>query len=229
MSSPELLPRRSLPQATVLRRATSAMPMSHVQGYAGSNTFHSKSNSHSGGHIESPAGFQRTYDSDRPNLVSNVNWGGHKRKDSSDSLWSSSSSGASSYLYSPPASNALQFQPLPHSHLASPLSRPLSAIPPDPYPAVAPSANSYQSPFGVLIADSDATGLPPVDPQRMAILRTIRATGSQSSFSVNFDDRNALSSSRYECPYCAKRFSRPSSLKVRRFPVLLHEILLSHI
>ena len=142
-------------------------------------------------------------------------WSHHRRRDSTDSAWSSQSSSSENsshhQMFAP--SGGLQFQPLPASHLSSQLARmqggdPSQSPPPD-----------QQSPFGVLIADVGASGVPPSDPQRLAILRTLRASGSAITLSPAFEDfqnaRAGLASARYECPYCRKRFNRPSSLKVR--------------
>lgn len=147
----------------------------------------------------------------KPTLVSNVDWGGHRRHDSSDSAWSShsSSSSASSHPVSSPGNSTLQFQPLPHAHVNA--NRPSQKSIPA-YPAPSSTPPTYHSPYGVLIADVDQPGSLSADPQRLAILRTLKAEGPHGTFSL--EDPRAASSSRYECSYCQKRFNRPSSLRV---------------
>ncbi|EJD03127.1 uncharacterized protein FOMMEDRAFT_146805 [Fomitiporia mediterranea MF3/22] len=103
-------------------------------------------------------------------------------------------------------------RPLPHTQLGS-------SYPRTPTQASAHPANAgpvdYQSPFGVLIADIDPRGAPPSDPQRTAIIRTLRASGVQGSFQINFDDStNTHHQARYSCQYCGKGFARPSSLRI---------------
>ena len=141
-------------------------------------------------------------------------WGHHRRRDSTESSWSSShsSSGLSPQDQDFTKPGGLQFQPLPASHLSSHFARPQAgSLPQTPSP-------DQQSPFGVLIADVGTEGAPPSDPQRLAILRTLRASGSAITLSPAFEDfqnaRAGLATARYECPYCRKRFNRPSSLKV---------------
>lgn len=165
---------------------------------------------------EYPHGMKRPLPDQRGTLSASVDWGAHKRRDSTDSTMSShsSSSCTSSQVSSRPSTtvtNALQFQPLPHTHLASPFSRPNSNRLPDQAPA--------ESPFGVLIADMETPlGAPPADPQRLAIMRTLKASGAQLPYYPGLDDgaggSELLPSARYQCPYCSKRFNRPSSLKV---------------
>lgn len=140
-------------------------------------------------------------------------WGNHRRRDSTDSAWSSqsSSSETSSLSQAYPTSGGLQFQPLPATHLSSQFARLQGG-------SASQSPPPDQSPFGVLISDVGANGVPPSDPQRLAILRTLRASGSAITLSPAFEDfqnaRAGLATARYECPYCRKRFNRPSSLKV---------------
>lgn len=152
----------------------------------------------------------------RPHLHPNDDrWGQHRRRDSTESSWSSSQSSsreASPQVQAFPKSGGLQFQPLPASHLSSHFGRLQAGTSPQ-----APSPDG-QSPFGVLVADLGANGTPPSDPQRLAILRTLRASGSSITLAPAFEDfqnaRANLATARYECPYCRKRFNRPSSLKV---------------
>ncbi|OCB86865.1 hypothetical protein A7U60_g6038 [Sanghuangporus baumii] len=151
-------------------------------------------------------------DSSRSSVPANAVWTEHRRRDSMDSVWSSHSSSSaapSQQRFIPPSpSNALQFQPLPQPQTTS--SR-LGAY------ASAHNSNQadYQSPFGVLIADNDSRGATSSDPQRTAIIRTLRASGIQGSFQINFDDpANAQSPPRYSCQYCGKGFARPSSLRI---------------
>lgn len=152
----------------------------------------------------------------KPTLVSNVDWGGHRRHDSSDSAWSSysSSSSASSQALPSPGSSTLQFQPLPHAHV--------NATRPQKNNNSGYSSNNVSpnlhSPYGVLISDADQPGSLTADPQRLAILRTLKADGPHGTFSL--EDPRAASSSRYECSYCQKRFNRPSSLRVSEFSTL---------
>ncbi|KAL5523901.1 hypothetical protein ACEPAG_8074 [Sanghuangporus baumii] len=150
-------------------------------------------------------------DSSRSSVPVNAIWTEHRRRDSMDSVWSShSSSSAASQQRSipPPSSNALQFQPLPQPQMTS--SR-LGAY----TSAHNPNQADLQSPFGVLIADNDSRGATSSDPQRTAIIRTLRASGIQGSFQINFDDpANAQTPPRYLCQYCGKGFARPSSLRI---------------
>ncbi len=132
--------------------------------------------------------------------------------------WSSysSSSSASSHALPSPGSSTLQFQPLPHAHVNA--SRPhknsnslysSNTVSPD-----------LHSPYGVLISDADQPGSLSADPQRLAILRTLKADGPHGTFSL--EDPRAASSSRYECSYCQKRFNRPSSLRVCSFSAMIY-------
>jgi len=193
--SPELAGQERLPPASsLMRRSSMATSQSHHPSAVND-------------HRRPP------YDSSyhhKPTLVSNVDWGGHRRKDSSDSTWSSysSSSSASSHALPSPGSSTLQFQPLPHAHVNA--SRPhknsnslysSNTVSPD-----------LHSPYGVLISDADQPGSLSADPQRLAILRTLKADGPHGTFSL--EDPRAASSSRYECSYCQKRFNRPSSLRI---------------
>lgn len=139
-------------------------------------------------------------------------WTEHRRRDSVDSAWSShsSSSAASSQQHSrpPPPSNALQFQPLPQPQVSSSRAGAYTS-------ARNPNQAGYHSPFGVLISDPDSRGVTSSDPQRTAIIRTLRASGMQGSFQINFDDStNSQTPLRYSCQYCGKGFARPSSLRV---------------
>ena len=154
----------------------------------------------------------------KPTLVSNVDWSGHRRHDSSDSAWSSysSSSSASSQALPSPGSSTLQFQPLPHAHVNA--TRP-SKNGNSGYSSNNVSPNLH-SPYGVLISDADQPGSLSADPQRLAILRTLKADGPHGTFSL--EDPRAASSSRYECSYCQKRFNRPSSLRVSTFSTLTY-------
>ena len=196
------------------------MPVSHTHLHHPTDPRRPKSNSHSGyeyGMRNSQGNLKRTHDGAPPTLVSSVDWEAHKRRGSSESVMSSysDSSGSSISAHSMQRPNALQFQPLPHGHLNPNAPQHVSHPHYGAYNATPPPQSEYQSPFGVLIADMDMAGVPPADPQRMAILRTLRASVSQDGFSRGYDDhRSHLPAARYECPYCAKRFTRPSSLKV---------------
>ncbi|KAL5485085.1 hypothetical protein ACEPAI_7727 [Sanghuangporus weigelae] len=151
-------------------------------------------------------------DSSRSSVPANAIWTEHRRRDSMDSVWSShsSSSATSSQQRSipPPSSNALQFQPLPQPQMTSSRRGAYAS-------AHNPNQADYQSPFGVLIADNDSHGATSSDPQRTAIIRTLRTSGIQGSFQINFDDQaNAQTPPRYSCQYCGKGFARPSSLRI---------------
>ncbi|KAH8119244.1 hypothetical protein DFH11DRAFT_432048 [Phellopilus nigrolimitatus] len=218
--SPDLSARRPVPEYSILHRSSSGVPISHSHSHCRGDTYRSNFSSSSETpvfHSQVPAsGPNRKYY--EPPRVPRMPSVGHRRRGSSDSAWSShtSSSGSSSHIHSSPPSNALQFQPLPHAHTNSPLARSPNNLSSRGHASTSSASAEYQSPFGVLIADVDPHGVPPADPQRMAILRTLGTTGGlQGSFPLRNDDpKNLLQSARYECPYCPKRFNRPSSLKI---------------
>ncbi|KAL5507156.1 hypothetical protein ACEPAH_6612 [Sanghuangporus vaninii] len=204
-SFPEVASRRPIPEHHRSHESSPALPATQPlhpnsgRRYGGSTDPSSYTGRPSGG------------DSSRSSVPANAVWTEHRRRDSVDSVWSShsSSSAASSQqrFIPPPPSNALQFQPLPQPQMTS--SR-LGAY----ASAHNPNQTDYQSPFGVLIAD-DSRGATSSDPQRTAIIRTLRASGIQGSFQINFDDpANAQSPPRYSCQYCGKGFARPSSLRI---------------
>lgn len=219
---PQYPPHRQPPDSSApMRRSSSAMPLSQSLSRHTTESRRPKANSQSGydpvQSVRNPqGGLKRSYEGGAPTLVSTVDWEAHKRRGSSDSALSShsDSSGSSISAHSMQMPNALQFQPLPHGHLR-PTSQHASHAQYGPYNPAPPPQADYHSPFGVLVADMDMSGVPPADPQRLAILRTLRNASSHDGYPRGYDDhRNPLPTARYECPYCAKRFTRPSSLKV---------------
>ncbi|KAI5123668.1 hypothetical protein M0805_001697 [Coniferiporia weirii] len=206
--------RRPPPGSLSSHRPEAAVATGRTQPPIDANNYRSNSSSlaYSRSYSDDP---NRSHGPSRVSHISNTENERHRRRDSSDSTWSphpnpsDASSHARTRTHAPAASNALQFQPLPHSQMTAHSSRSRNNASSSSAPV------DYQSPFGVLIAEVDPLGPPPTDPQRLAILRTLRASGQQGSFPVNFDDpRNPLHSARYECEYCGKRFTRPSSLKI---------------
>lgn len=203
--------------STQYRSSSTSLPPPNLtyhseRSQSGSITESSRTMSNSHRHHQS----SKDYSASRPYLPPDGDWNhrGRRRRDSTESSWSSSQSSysmASPQLDTSPKSGGLQFQPLPASHLSSHFSRLQSnSMPQTP-------SSGLNSPFGVLIADPGVDGAPPSDPQRLAILRTLRASGSAITLSPAFEDfsnaRAGLTTARYECPYCSKRFNRPSSLK----------------
>lgn len=175
------------------------------QHYAHSSTGHYPApNNSSSCYDRSPSGRPDSYRDPRAHGTPAVNWTDYRRRDSTDSAWSSHSSSSGTSLQSRQASstNALQFQPLPNSQ-----------VPPstNSHQGVAQAQTDYQSPFGVLIADVNPNGAS--DPQRAALFRSLRSSGAQG-FQINFDDGRSSQNNRYICPVCNKGFSRPSSLRV---------------
>lgn len=199
-----------------MRRPASAAHVSHAHSFS-AVTDHERdvipqTHRHDSGHSQRRSG---PFQSQRTSLNPNVNWMDHRRRESTDSTWSQHSGASTDRDQSNPTPprNSLQFQPLPHAHSTS-YSRSGGGLASQSSPS---SSEEIQSPFGVLIADIEGPGVSATDPQRLAILRTLRASGSQGPFSQSLNDpsgQNLFSSARYECSYCSKRFNRPSSLRV---------------
>lgn len=223
--SPMLPPLPSLSDDIPLpRRYTVASTVSHSLEHADypRSKSYSFSGSFSGPSHKAALGRYDLSPGSTPTLMSAVDWSHHLRRGSGDSSRSSQSSvyGPASYAPVSSSSNALQFQPIPQGHFRSPFAqRPMSTISRQ---SMSPSPPiDFQSPFGVLIADSNQASVPPADPQRIAILRGLRPSSSHASLSSSNDEsmtepKKSFPSAKYECPYCSKRFNRPSSLKVSR-------------